>query len=82
MFNWDNVWIPILVALPGLIAALIGYLNTRTIKQVHVAVNSNLADALRTVASLRGTAVTTNAALVDVNSQLQAGKAKSDAPKP
>jgi hypothetical protein len=46
-------WIRIAIAAPGAIAAVIGYLNARTIKTVHILVNSKMTEALETIASLR-----------------------------
>ena len=77
MFNWDNVWIPILVALPGLIAAIIGYLNSRTVKKVNVAVDGNLASALETIAALRGKATTDAVTIATTSQALETEKGKN-----
>ena len=81
-----NYWIPILAAVPALIAAVIGYLNTRKISgntrqisQVHVLVNSKMSEALATIASLRSDAAASAAAAVTANAALEAEKRRNEA---
>lgn len=80
-----NYWIPILAAVPALIAAIIGYLNsrkiggnTRQISEVHVLVNSKMSEALATIASLRSDAAASAVTAVTTNAALEAERAKNE----
>ncbi len=52
------ITVAIAAAIPGLISAVISYLNRRHIAEVHVLVNSKMTEALKTIASLRSDAAT------------------------
>jgi ABC-type molybdate transport system substrate-binding protein len=76
--NWDTVWIPILVALPGLIAAVIAYLASRTTKKINVAVDGNLTKAMETIAVLRGNATADAVTIATGAAALDTEKARND----
>jgi hypothetical protein len=76
--NWDNVWIPILVAVPGLIAAIIGYLNSRTTKKMSVSVDGNLSTAMETIAALHGVGRADAATIASTTAALDTERAKNE----
>ncbi len=51
--NMTVIWAVIAAALPGLLAAIVGFINRSKIAEVHVLVNSKMSEALATIANLR-----------------------------
>lgn len=75
-----DYWIPILAAVPALIAALIGYLNAKKISEVHVLVNSKMSEALATIASLRSDAAASAVTAAVANAALETERAGKPPP--
>jgi hypothetical protein len=50
---WEAVIIAIAAAVPGIAAAIVGFLNRSKITEVHTLVNSRLDDALTELAALK-----------------------------